>query len=256
VLAKLYSYLARSRIARKGLALAAVAFCVTSSTLLQAAAPPPSDRDDELRQRLIGTWEIDLPEKFFPLKKAYSTYRADGTFDQIAVFELGGRVGSAAVHGEWQVKSGMLHERATRGMSGLIGNEETSKIISIDQARFIQRDREGVKTMRRGQIPSNLVPLSRFTETLVRGAQQLTATAIATPKPEYPYDARRDQTEGRGLFRLVVNAAGTVDSAEAWQSTRSAQLDKAATAALKQWRFKPGTRRDGLVPIVFTMHGN
>ena len=79
--------------------------------------------------------------------------------------------------------------------------------------------------------------------------EQVARLAVATPKPEYPLAARARHTTGRGTFLLHIQVrTGLVRYVDVEHSTGSALLDSAAVAALKKWRFKPGT-----LPIIAKM---
>jgi TonB family protein len=76
-------------------------------------------------------------------------------------------------------------------------------------------------------------------------------------RPQYPYEARSRQIQGSGLFLLSINTkTGLVTKVRKVQSTGSAILDNAFTAAVWYWGFKPNTPKELLVPITFTMRGN
>src|SRR5947209_1745569 len=59
-------------------------------------------------------------------------------------------------------------------------------------------------------------------------------------KPEYPLEARRHNMQGRGVFWMHLRPDGTVARVEIRKSIGYRILDKAAVAALSQWRFRPG----------------
>lgn len=62
--------------------------------------------------------------------------------------------------------------------------------------------------------------------------------------PEYPVEARVKRIEGQVLLRAIVGRDGKVEpSVEVLRSVP--ELDEAAIAALRQWRFTPGQDRDG-----------
>src|SRR5438874_10584527 len=66
--------------------------------------------------------------------------------------------------------------------------------------------------------------------------------AINAPRPEYPYEARRQHATGSGVAVLHVDlASGNVTSVALEQSTGHAILDAATVSAFRRWRFKPGT---------------
>ncbi len=79
-------------------------------------------------------------------------------------------------------------------------------------------------------------------------------------QPTYPEAARRAGQTGRALLRLLVSSAGRVSEVEVVQSSGSAALDDAASAAVERWRFSPA--KDGLnravacyitVPVAFSL---
>lgn len=82
------------------------------------------------------------------------------------------------------------------------------------------------------------------------------AVAISAPRPEYPYEARRQRATGSGVCVMTVDiSSGSVTSATMAVSTGNSVLDNAATSAFRRWRFKPGTVSKVRTPITFTMTG-
>jgi protein TonB len=80
--------------------------------------------------------------------------------------------------------------------------------------------------------------------------------AIYAPRPEYPYEARRQHTTGSGLVVLMIDSAtGRVTEARVAESTGSVVLDNSAVSALRTWRFKSGTVTRVHVPITYTLSG-
>ncbi len=81
-------------------------------------------------------------------------------------------------------------------------------------------------------------------------------SAISSPRPEYPYEARRSKLTGNGVCIMTVDvSSGAVTSAVMATSTGSPILDNAATSAFRRWRFKPGSVSKVRTPITFTMTG-
>ena len=81
-------------------------------------------------------------------------------------------------------------------------------------------------------------------------------SAIYTPRPEYPYEARRQRATGSGLAVLKIDlSTGAVADARMVQSTGSIVLDNSAVSALRRWRFKSGTAAKVQVPITYTLTG-
>jgi protein TonB len=80
--------------------------------------------------------------------------------------------------------------------------------------------------------------------------------ALNAPRPEYPYEARRQKITGDGVVIMSVDpGTGSVIAVSIWKSTGSTVLDNAAVAAFRRWRFKPGTVSRVKSPITFTMTG-
>lgn len=87
-------------------------------------------------------------------------------------------------------------------------------------------------------------------------AAQGKAAAISAPRPDYPYEARRNHVTGSGVCVVTVDSAsGSVTDATMAQSTGSPILDNSATSAFKRWRFKPGSVSRVKIPITYTMSG-
>jgi TonB family protein len=68
------------------------------------------------------------------------------------------------------------------------------------------------------------------------------------PPPEYPEAARRDGKEGQVLLRVLVDEQGRSKAVEISHSSGSDLLDRAATEAVKQWRFSPARNGDTPMP--------
>jgi protein TonB len=81
-------------------------------------------------------------------------------------------------------------------------------------------------------------------------------SALNAPRPEYPYEARRQKVTGSGIVIMMVDSAsGNVTEVVMEASTGSTVLDNAALAGFRRWRFKPGTISRVRSPITFTMTG-
>jgi TonB family protein len=74
--------------------------------------------------------------------------------------------------------------------------------------------------------------------------------------PEYPYEARRAHITGTGIVFLQIDTlTGKVVSCRMDPGTGNVELDAAALAAFRDWRFKPGTVARVRIPVTFTMGG-
>jgi protein TonB len=60
----------------------------------------------------------------------------------------------------------------------------------------------------------------------------------AQPPPAYPEAARRRGAEGTAQVSLRLAASGRVDEVRLHRSAGDAQLDGAALAAVRRWRFE------------------
>ena len=90
----------------------------------------------------------------------------------------------------------------------------------------------------------------------VSGPSSVKVLAVYAPRPDYPYEARRQRTTGSGLVVLTIDSStGSVTEARMAQSTGSDILDHSAVSALRRWRFRPGTITRAQVPITFTFSG-
>jgi TonB family protein len=85
-------------------------------------------------------------------------------------------------------------------------------------------------------------------------SDQVLAMFYKTYRPVYPYEARRNNMEGRGLFRMYINEEGTVTSVGVLVSTGYTLLDLNASNGLIHWKAKPGHRREVDIPVSFTLH--
>jgi protein TonB len=80
--------------------------------------------------------------------------------------------------------------------------------------------------------------------------------ALSAPRPEYPYEARRQKITGEGIAVLTVDPnSGEVIHTMMSKTTGNPLLDSAARAGLSRWRFEPGTVSSVICPITFTLTG-
>lgn len=80
--------------------------------------------------------------------------------------------------------------------------------------------------------------------------------AISAPRPEYPYEARRQRITGDGVVAMTIDPlTGRVAAVSMSKSTGSPFLDNAALTGFRRWRFKPGTVSTINCPVTFTLTG-
>lgn len=82
---------------------------------------------------------------------------------------------------------------------------------------------------------------------------------LNNPAPAYPVFAKRAREQGVVMLRVRVDASGNVEGIDIHKSSGSDRLDKAALAAVRQWRFVPARQGNrpvagvALVPINFQL---
>jgi TonB family protein len=84
---------------------------------------------------------------------------------------------------------------------------------------------------------------------------QLAAMVVHKEKPEYPFEARWAHQEGEGCVRLYVARDGTVTGVKIVESTGHELLDASCLKAFRNWKWKPGLRREIDLPVSFEIHG-
>jgi len=100
----------------------------------------------------------------------------------------------------------------------------------------------------------------RQTQPFIRPPNSMTARsarvlALNAPRPQYPYEARRQRTTGSGVALLTIDSTGSVLDVSMAQSTGSPVLDNATMIAFRRWRFRPGTTGKVQMPITYTLTG-
>jgi len=107
-----------------------------------------------------------------------------------------------------------------------------------------------------GQTPPPLLarPPQPPTHTVTVDSEEFREIALSHPTPQYPIEARRRHITGKGLYHLHVSLdTGEVTSVDVLTTTGHRILDRAAVAALKQWKFRPHALIGLKVPITFSM---
>ena len=66
-----------------------------------------------------------------------------------------------------------------------------------------------------------------------------TQHAVYAPPPHHPAGAKACHLTGSGVFALHIQPNGVVAQIETLKSIGHQQLDRAATAAFRKWRFHP-----------------
>ena len=77
---------------------------------------------------------------------------------------------------------------------------------------------------------------------------QTAPTPIESPAPDYPREAFRNGESGTVLLRVHVDADGIPSAVDLVESSHSRSLDRAASDAVRRWRFRPAQRDGHAVP--------
>jgi protein TonB len=67
-------------------------------------------------------------------------------------------------------------------------------------------------------------------------------TPLSSPAPRYPVEALRNGESGTVLLHVEVGADGVPTDVQVSQSSHSRSLDRAASEAVRHWRFHPAQR--------------
>jgi TonB family protein len=106
---------------------------------------------------------------------------------------------------------------------------------------------------------TKLTPVVRSQKTTNPGSMSLSSArvfALVAPRPQYPYEARRQKITGDGIALITIDlSTGNVVEVTMSRSTGNAFLDNAAVTGFKRWRFKAGTVSTVTCPITFTLTG-
>jgi TonB family protein len=123
--------------------------------------------------------------------------------------------------------------------------------------QFLTDESSTLPPVRRQTIKST--PIARPSTNAHPGslpASSAKAFAISVPRPEYPYEARRQKITGDGIVVMTVDpVTGNVIGVSVSKTTGNPFLDNAAVSGFKRWRFRPGTVSSVTCPVTFTLTG-
>lgn len=228
---------------------------IAASGLIQADAKPQQRSDAELAERLVGTWELKLPERAFSFRRSFFSLKRDGTFSTIDTGAVLGSDVRAEGEGKWRVESGSLAFDLGRSSLPIKDSKvRKHRIVSVDDKTLVvDVEYQGyIERGRRSALPRPLPPLITDVVTILSDEVR-SNIGVSTPKPTYPPKARKDGAQGTGVFVLALDSAGSTSSVRIAKSTGNTFLDSAAIAGLRQWRFKPGSFAKGLVEVAFVL---
>ena len=97
---------------------------------------PPSD--DEIRQKVVGTWMVDINSVTGVSIKGTVRILSDGSFVSKAIATLRGEKLKIDYEGNWRVKGGYLIETITKSDSEhtQIGKVTSDKVVRVDDHEF------------------------------------------------------------------------------------------------------------------------
>jgi TonB family protein len=106
---------------------------------------------------------------------------------------------------------------------------------------------------------TKVMPVVRSQTTTALRSMSLSSAkvfALSAPRPEYPYEARRQKITGDGIALIAIDpGTGNVVDVTMSKSTGNVFLDNAAVTGFRRWRFKPGTVSAVACPVTFTLTG-
>jgi len=79
-----------------------------------------------------------------------------------------------------------------------------------------------------------------------QGAGGTGAVALQTPPPDYPEGARRRNIQGTVRVSFYVDETGTVSNGSVSESSGNTELDEAALAAIRKWKYRPRAPGSGM----------
>ena len=92
-------------------------------------------------------------------------------------------------------------------------------------------------------VPAPAAPVAPASAGPTAAAAAYTAPVpVRAPAPDYPPAAYRNGDSGTVLLRVHVDPQGVPYAIDLVQSSRSRALDRAASEAVKRWRFQPAQR--------------
>jgi hypothetical protein len=99
-----------------------------------ADEPPAPPGDDDIRQKVVGTWIVDINSSTGVSIKGTVRILSDGSFISKATASLRGEKLEIDYEGTWRVKGGYLIETITKSDSELarVGKVTSDKILRVD----------------------------------------------------------------------------------------------------------------------------
>jgi hypothetical protein len=105
----------------------------------------PRVDDDQIRQKVVGTWMLDYHATNGAVIKRTSTIKPDGSVTATGTIALGQKETKFDYEASWRVSGGLLIETVTQSESEMTkpGTVSFDKVISIDDVKCVYRTMVG-----------------------------------------------------------------------------------------------------------------
>jgi hypothetical protein len=118
---------------------------ISISSVQAANEPQTTPSDTEIRQRVVGTWIVDLHPANGASIKGTVTIVSDSKFITRAAVTIGDKKQEMNYEGIWQAKDGFLIETITKSSSktARVGAVTRDKIIRVDDQELVYQTEQG-----------------------------------------------------------------------------------------------------------------
>jgi hypothetical protein len=127
-------------------------FATNITTALASTEPQKDPSDAEIRQKVVGTWFVDLHSSNGVSIAGTVTIVSDSKFISKATMTIGDKKQEVNYEGTWQAKDGFLIETITKSGAKFapVGKVTRDKIINVDdQELVIQTESGKIETRKR-----------------------------------------------------------------------------------------------------------
>jgi len=118
----------------------------------------------------------------------------------------------------------------------------STPVVSLPKTNLPVDNKANSDTIQRAFETNTKVSPEAFTGSI--SPPQFGAAYLNNPKPACPAFAKRMGMEGTVMLKVLVSREGTAVKVEVENSSGFETLDKAATEAVKTWRFVPARKGD------------
>ncbi len=89
------------------------------------------------------------------------------------------------------------------------------------------------------QLPTNSQQQASLASDSSATKPKFGVKGLSNPTPRYPYKSKARGEQDKDILRVVVNRKGRADEVTVVETSGYSRLDKAATKAVRKWRFQP-----------------